>query len=561
MNWYKKAYNEPVGYLNRYLKQGFDWGDYMHYIPDFLEEYHPSYINRMEENQRANQNNLFRDENLYTTDPDSFAEEWAEQASPEEMEEFKEWIKSKNLDASRHDAPPYEIMDYSKFIKPTWLIHFTNDPDSISTNGFTQGWEDIEGLAYTTHYQKTHESPGYNFAFDINNSRDIRAAAREEKYGKHAVLFWGSGVESTHYGDNESQVIVWGPSVNTNMIIPIRMQSNGSWGIMRAGEYDDYPMVESEDITDVISWGIDNIDMARQTMDKWKPKRKKKPQLASGKNWYKKAQYENLNQWELVKMIQKINPIYLELLDKKWGKTISPEEEIYMEQVGNKLNLLGNIKSKKIEEKKEPSRKLIEEGKPHEVLPMNFMDYHNTGGIEESAYKQYGTKEGVSWLGKPEKYPKLIKRKDYQGEEIEFRNKEEKLQYTQNDPADPTGFDHLRDEQGELIYMSDEQMEEKGVPLYETSITAFNSTGEPIGWVSNEFGADGVWVIKEYQGKGIGTDLLYEFRKQFKSERRIGQMTGSGQNMTRAYHKKLVEEALREGKEVPMETLQHYELV
>ena len=80
-------------------------------------------------------------------------------------------------------------------------------------------------------------------------------------------------------------------------------------------------------------------------------------------NWYKKAQYGNLNQWELVKMIQKLNPIYLEFLDKKRQSPLSPEEEVSMKQVGNKLDLLGDIKRKKIEEQREPSRKLIEEGK------------------------------------------------------------------------------------------------------------------------------------------------------------------------------------------------------
>lgn len=278
-------------------------------------------------------------------------------------------------------------------------------------------------------------------------------------------------------------------------------------------------------------------------------------------NWYKIAQYEDLNQFELVKMIQELNPIYMELLDKEWKKTISPEEENYMKQVGKKLDLLGNIKRKKIEEQREPSKKLIEEGKSHEVLPMNFLDYHHTGDIQENAYKQYGTKEGVSWLGSSEKYPSIIKKENYNGEEIEFRKKEEKLRYTQPDPADPTGWDFLRDEKGNLIYMTDEQIKEKGIPLYETSIVAFNSDKEPIGWVSNEFGADGVWVIGEYQGRGIGTDLLYEFRKQFKPGRRMGQMTGSGRNLNRSYHKKLVEEALREGKQIPEETLQHYELV
>lgn len=290
MNWYKKAYNEQISYLNQYFKKGFDPWDYMYFISDYLEEIEHPYSQIIEEGDKANQNNLFGDKNLFYTDPDDYSEQWLQEATPQEIEQFKEWIIDKNLDASRPDAPPYEIMNYTKFIKPTWLLHFTNDPEGISNEGFSQGWENIEGLAYTTHYNKKHKNPGYNFAFDINDTRDIRSAARENKYGDSAVLFWGSGVKSTHYGDEEEQVIIWGPSVNTDMIIPIVETEGGDWGVMREGYGDSYPMKESEDIIEVVNWAINNIDMVRQTLGKWKNKKKQQPQMAQSISWYKKAQ-------------------------------------------------------------------------------------------------------------------------------------------------------------------------------------------------------------------------------------------------------------------------------
>ena len=274
-------------------------------------------------------------------------------------------------------------------------------------------------------------------------------------------------------------------------------------------------------------------------------------------NWYKRAQFENLSQFEITKEIQKLNPIYLDFLDKEWNNTLSPEDKIKMEEVGNQLNALGRQMKQLVKTQRDISKQLIQEGKGHQVTPINFLDYHNTGQIQDSAYNMYGTKEGVEWLGKKEKYPILLKKEQYGDEEIEFRQEGTENKYVKTDENDEI----IRDKKGLAVLMSDEEIREKGLPVYDTTITAFNSQGEPIGWASDEFGADGVWVIKDYQGKGIGTDLLYEFKKQFRPGRRIGQMTNSGRSMAKSYHKKLVEEALRQGKEVPKEILQHYELV
>lgn len=269
---------------------------------------------------------------------------------------------------------------------------------------------------------------------------------------------------------------------------------------------------------------------------------------------YKIVIANNLTQWELKQKMKPLGDVYSNLLERSWKNTLSPQEEQEMKTVGDELNRLGKLLEEDIVGKKEISQDMISQGREHEVTPSNFMGYHNTGFISESAYEKYRTKEGVSWLGKIEEYPRLIKSKKYGDEIIEFRSSNEPLQYVKVDSEGEI----VRDSRGLAIMQSEEEMKQKGLPLIETIIVAFNSNKEPIGWAADEFGADGVFVIDEYQGKGIGTDLLYEFRKQFKSRRRIGQMTNKGRGMTIKYHKKLIQDALKQGKYVPEEILQEY---
>ena len=49
--------------------------------------------------------------------------------------------------------------------------------------------------------------------------------------------------------------------------------------------------------------------------------------MKNNMNWYKKAQIENLSQFELSKMIRELIPQYRSLLDKEWNKTLTPEEK------------------------------------------------------------------------------------------------------------------------------------------------------------------------------------------------------------------------------------------
>jgi len=238
-------------------------------------------------------------------------------------------------------------------------------------------------------------------------------------------------------------------------------------------------------------------------------------------------------------------------------ENLSGIEEQQMEAIGDQLNEAGRIYKQHLSKNRPYAKELIQKGEAYKVNPHLFTEYHNTGNISESAYKEYKTPEGISWLGSVDKYPILVSKQRYRDEVIDFRKEDEPLKYVKTDNNDEI----IRDEKGMALYLSKEEMIEKDLPLSDTSIVAFNEAGQPIGWVSNEFGADGVWVVNQYQKQGIGTDLLHEFRKQFKPGRRIGQMTGSGRNMTRSYHKKLVQEALREGKKVPQDIRQEYELV
>ena len=100
----------------------------------------------------------------------------------------------------------------------TWLIHFSDYARNIAREGFTVGADDIVNLGLTRHYNKGYESEGYNFAF-LANSKEVENTANSKKYGKHAVLFRGSGVHFYHYGDSENQIVFHGPDVKEFVLL------------------------------------------------------------------------------------------------------------------------------------------------------------------------------------------------------------------------------------------------------------------------------------------------------------------------------------------------------
>jgi len=189
---------------------------------------------------------------------------------------------------------------------------------------------------------------------------------------------------------------------------------------------------------------------------------------------------------------------------------------------------------------------------PWEMTQKDFLDYHYTGFIGSDAYENYKTVEGLKWL-KKENYPELYDVKNFDGVTVEFRKSGEDLKYVKKDVNE----DIVRDDHGMAVMLSREEMVENKLPLKDQTIVAFVGD-DAIGWASNEWGATGVWVVEEYQFKGIGSYLLFEFRKTMKPTSRMGQMTDSGINLIKSYHIKLVEQALKENKAVPEEVLNDY---
>ena len=245
-NLIKNSYNREVTHLRDYLNSGPDPWDYSVEVERFLEE-----------------------KGIEVGD-DFEGYEWIEEneGSPNIIE-FKEWLEENDVNSGwETDAPAYEAMRYNRFIEPQWLIHWTNDAYSISREGFKYGHDDFRGLGHTTHKMNRQEGSGYNFAFPLSRW----AKYGKGKYGNEFVVFWGTGIEVSHFGDEEHQVIIWGPSVSKDMIFPVYNGDGGDWEV-RDERNDDRILFQGEDVLEVAGWIENNYRMLqniRKKASSWK---------------------------------------------------------------------------------------------------------------------------------------------------------------------------------------------------------------------------------------------------------------------------------------------------
>lgn len=298
------AYSNEDAYLRNYLRSGINVYDFESYVFNFLkqdDEERQSYIDYIKQELQEYQNisidendldlfqspeleqykNIKKDllnklhilENIYDERPDSvweFGQEWLEFANSNRQKTFSEWIKNSGIldDMDSYHRPAYTAMDYSKFIPNTWLVHFTDDADSIASQGFEYGHSDYsEGLHLSTWKSNRKFEKGYNFAFEAFSS-DADDVAASKKYGKEAVVFWGSGVKVYHYGDEEKQIIFWGDKVDPQLIFP--MYSNyDEWYTSFAGrDYLKSTDEKSYTFDDVVNWIINNHSMINNIRNK-----------------------------------------------------------------------------------------------------------------------------------------------------------------------------------------------------------------------------------------------------------------------------------------------------
>lgn len=164
-----------------------------------------------------------------------------------------------------------------------------------------------------------------------------------------------------------------------------------------------------------------------------------------------------------------------------------------------------------------------------------FLAYHYLGFIPSSAYEE------KTYFMKRENYPELVVAMRVGRSTIEFRRSGEKLKYVAHDE----NGEILRDSEGWALYMSDDEVLANGWPLYDTTIAVFDGERN-IGHVGDSFGATEVFIDPEYQRKGIGTEALLIYLRQYGYERRLGQMTAAGENLTRSLYRRLVKCSRRE---------------
>ena len=169
------------------------------------------------------------------------------------------------------DAPLFTVASFRKEIHNEWLVHMTskNNIPGLYREGFTYGVE-IDELAYTPALGTTDYKygPGYNFAFEADDASE----AEKSGYGDCAVLFQASGVEIFHYGDNQYQVIFYGPSAR-NLIFLFQDSGSGNWYV--DSEVTGRRLVEFETLDFLVKWCISNFPQYHNHLVGWKNQRKK----------------------------------------------------------------------------------------------------------------------------------------------------------------------------------------------------------------------------------------------------------------------------------------------
>lgn len=170
-------------------------------------------------------------------------------------------INSHNLPMPDAEYPTWSFFDKPTLIRNKWMIHFTNDAESIASEGFKYGVDDMTKLGLTTHLGEFEKKfGGYNFAFPVNNFYEYGAI---KKYGKEAIVFQASGLGIHHYGDNEYQIIFYGNTARN--IIPIIKNTNtDEWEITNKNTLN--AIYKSDNLKNIIKWIQTNFNQYKSKL-------------------------------------------------------------------------------------------------------------------------------------------------------------------------------------------------------------------------------------------------------------------------------------------------------
>lgn len=211
------------------------------------------------------------------------------------VDDFIEFCNDYLDERSWDNIPLYLVADYEGTVNNQWLVHMTDNLDGISKEGFSYG-VGIDELAYTPARGTTKYkySGGYNFAFRLSD-----AYRAEGTYGHYAVLFRASGIMIWHYGDEEHQVIFYGPSAHDIIIID---NDYGDWVI--DSRITGNRLVRFAKLEDACNWAINNLPQYnRHLFGKVNPRVRQERNINKRKEQEKKN--SDRNQYGLVSEARK----------------------------------------------------------------------------------------------------------------------------------------------------------------------------------------------------------------------------------------------------------------
>lgn len=190
-------------------------------------------------------------------------------------------------------------------------------------------------------------------------------------------------------------------------------------------------------------------------------------------------------------------------------------------------------------------RKEVEKTNPWAIPLWEYYDR-----VQEHAAKKYHapgeirtqTVESLSWMGPPGKDSVKIGERTFGDIKVDFYRSTVENQYTKVDEVGEI----VRDpETGNALMFSEEEMLERGLPLFSPNVRAY--VGDtPVGSVADEWGTTLVHVAEEYQRKGIGRFLGRLWRKSFPFKS-SGGFSEQGLAMFKRVYQDFVREALESG--------------
>lgn len=153
------------------------------------------------------------------------------------------------------EVPLFCVADFRREVHNEWLVHMTSSSNipGLYKEGFSYG-VDIDNLAYTPGIGTTNYKygAGYDFAFDADDA----SVAEKSGYGDCAVLFQASGIQIYHWGDEQYQVIFYGPSAR-NLIFLFQDDETKMWYV--DSEITGRRLVEFETLGFLVQWCISNF--------------------------------------------------------------------------------------------------------------------------------------------------------------------------------------------------------------------------------------------------------------------------------------------------------------